>query len=115
MRSSEASLNGLLPSNACRMMPSSKSPIDVSWYSARALSTFTMRFSSRTPVCIRSTCFAISISSFCYIGTFVHKYDEKVAPEERNRGEEVTGRADLLRYHQQPARYVRPGLQAYDV
>src|SRR5258708_28197437 len=36
-------------------MPSRRSPSDRSWYSARALSTFTNRFSIRTPVWIRST------------------------------------------------------------
>src|SRR5438034_4064944 len=35
-------------------MPSSRSPSDMSWYSAIALRTFTSRFSIRTPVWIRS-------------------------------------------------------------
>src|SRR5437868_6873025 len=55
MRSSEAWLNGHLPSKACRTMPSSKSPSVRSWYSAKAFKTFTRRFSIRTPVCTRST------------------------------------------------------------
>src|ERR1700722_11493844 len=36
-------------------MPSRRSPRVRSWYSARAFSTFRMRFSIRTPVWIRST------------------------------------------------------------
>src|SRR5487761_193664 len=47
--------NGHLPSNACSTMPSSKSPSVKSWYSAKALRTFSRRFSMRTPVCTRST------------------------------------------------------------
>ena len=47
--------NGVLPSKACSTMPSSKSPSDRSSESASALSTLSMRFSIRTPVCKRST------------------------------------------------------------
>src|SRR5947209_2617364 len=36
-------------------MPSNRSPSDMSFSSAKALSTLSMRFSSRTPVCTRST------------------------------------------------------------
>src|SRR5262245_55904840 len=36
-------------------MPSNKSPRVISWYSASPLSTFNKRFSSRTPVWMRST------------------------------------------------------------
>src|SRR6201993_1065666 len=48
-------LNGVLFSSACRAMPSSRSPRDMSRYSARPLSTLSRRFSSRTPVWMRST------------------------------------------------------------
>src|SRR6476469_5935501 len=47
--------NGCFPSKTCRTIPSSKSPSDMSWYSASPLRTFRMRFSSRTPVWTRST------------------------------------------------------------
>src|ERR1700678_3831242 len=59
MRSSDAGLNGVFPSKACSTMPSSTSPKVRSWYSAKAFSTFKIRFSMRTPVCTRST------TSFC--------------------------------------------------
>src|SRR5450755_1319943 len=55
MRSSDAGLNGVLPSKACSTMPSSTSPSVMSWYSAKAFSTLRIRFSMRTPVCTRST------------------------------------------------------------
>src|SRR6201996_892472 len=49
------SLNGTLPSKACRMIPSSRSPSVMSFCSATAFNTFKSRFSMRTPVCTRST------------------------------------------------------------
>src|SRR5208282_995867 len=53
--SSVIGLNGGLFSSACNAMPSSKSPNDMSRYSARPFSTFNRRFSRRTPVWMRST------------------------------------------------------------
>src|SRR5208282_976024 len=55
MRLSDSGLKGVLPSKACSTMPSSRSPRDMSWYSARALRTLRRRFSIRTPVWTRST------------------------------------------------------------
>src|SRR5580698_6767209 len=55
MRSREAGLKGVLPSKACRTMPSRTSPRLMSWYSAKAFRTLRIRFSMRTPVCTRST------------------------------------------------------------
>ena len=67
-----------LPSNACRTIPSSRSPSDRSLYSASALSTLSNRRSISTPVCTRST--LITLASFAaiapsmelpmYFGTF---------------------------------------------
>src|SRR6202042_1976829 len=45
---------GVLPSKACRTMPSTRSPRDRSRYSARPLSTFSVLRSMRRPVCARS-------------------------------------------------------------
>src|SRR5688572_6836881 len=53
--SSVAGLKGGLFSRACSATPSSRSPSDRSRYSASPLSTFSKRFSSRTPVWMRST------------------------------------------------------------
>src|ERR1700687_5055181 len=53
MRLSDSALKGVLPSKAWRTMPSSRSPSDMSWYSARALRTLRRRFAMRTPVWTR--------------------------------------------------------------
>src|SRR5690349_14706908 len=52
---STGSLNGALPSNACRAIPSTRSPSDTSRYSARPLSTLSRVRSTRSPVWTRST------------------------------------------------------------
>ena len=53
-------LNGVLPSNACSTIPSKRSPSEMSRHSARPFSTFSVRFSSRTPVWTRSMVFMLS-------------------------------------------------------
>src|SRR5229473_4820400 len=54
MRFIDSEPKGAFPSKAWRTMPSRRSPRVMSWYSAMALRTFTMRFSMRTPVWVRS-------------------------------------------------------------
>src|SRR5580693_8537394 len=72
MRSSEAALNGVLPSKAWSTIPSSRSPRVMSWYSAKPFRTLRRRFSMRTPVWTRST------SSFesSIMGTSVPQYKD---------------------------------------
>src|SRR5260370_22249590 len=61
--------NAHFPSNACKTMPSSSSPRDMSLSSATAFRTFNNLFSMRTPVCTRST-----TGSRCDMCTIVPEY-----------------------------------------
>src|SRR5215468_4472844 len=54
MRFRDSAPKGAFPSKACSTIPSTRSPSDISWSSARPLRTLRSLFSRRTPVWTRS-------------------------------------------------------------